>query len=387
MAPESRGDQIKGVAIFFLALTTFASLLRVYCRAWVIKAFAVDDWLAAAAQILYICFSVFEILGVHYGTGRHIGDIPVEDISKAMQMWWTCEPLYVLTNMCIKASIALFLLRICVHRAHVITIWIVMGITQVYSLFFFLLFILQCRPTSLFWLRFTANPPAGSCMNPDIATGSAYGYSIMSCVTDWTLSILPMFMVWNLQMSTRVKISVILVLAAGAIASAATIVRLPYLPTLADTEDFLYSSSDLTIWSTVETGLGISTAGFATLRPLLRAFLGGGSSAQTGDTSGRQWHRTGSGRNATTDVFEMGDRPDERLGHTVVVGRDGEGSANDRKLNLEGQGARDNGSETSDLRVDDWNSSQSDLAATRPARSSNPWRITVKKSIVQTREG
>uniref|UniRef100_A0A8H7TRK2 Rhodopsin domain-containing protein n=1 Tax=Bionectria ochroleuca TaxID=29856 RepID=A0A8H7TRK2_BIOOC len=387
MAPESRGDQITGVAIFFLSLTTFASILRVYCRGWVIKAFSVDDWLAVAAQILFIIFSVYEITGVHYGTGQHNSKLSTEDFSKAMQMWWTCEPLYVLTNMFIKASIAIFLLRICVQRAHVIAIWIVTGITEVYSLFFFLLFILQCRPTSLFWLRYTADPPAGSCLDAKIVPGAFYGYSIISCITDWTLSILPVFMVWNLQMNKRVKISVILILAAGAIASSATIVRLPYLHTLTDIDDFLYSTSDVAIWSTVETGLGISAAGFATLRPLLRVFLGGGSSAQAGDTSGRQWHRTGSGKNATTDIFELGDRSDKRMGNTTIIEHDDNEDANDSKLDLEGQKARDNGSETSDARVDDWNSSQSDLAITKPTRSANPWSITVKKSVVQTRDG
>lgn len=131
-------------------------------------------------------------------------------------MWWTCEPLYVLANMTIKASIAIFLLRICVHKVHKIIIWTVTAITEVYSLFFFLLFVLQCRPTSLFWLRVTADPPAGSCLDARVVSDAFYGYSAISCLTDWTFSILPIFLVWNLQMNKRVKTSVILILAAGA---------------------------------------------------------------------------------------------------------------------------------------------------------------------------
>jgi hypothetical protein len=131
-------------------------------------------------------------------------------------MWWTCEPLYVLTNMAIKASIAIFLLRICIEKTQRFIIWLVVGITEVYSLFFFLLFVLQCRPTSLFWLRATANPPAGSCLDASIVSNAFYGYSAISCLTDWTYSVLPMFVVWKLQMEWRVKVSVVLVLAAGA---------------------------------------------------------------------------------------------------------------------------------------------------------------------------
>jgi hypothetical protein len=131
-------------------------------------------------------------------------------------MWWTCEPLYVLANMAIKASIAIFLLRICVNKIHKFIIWAVIGVTEVYSLFFFLLFVLQCRPTSLFWLRYGDSPPSGSCLDAIVVSDAFYAYSAISCLTDWTYSILPIFLVWKLQMNKRVKISVVAILAAGA---------------------------------------------------------------------------------------------------------------------------------------------------------------------------
>lgn len=118
--------------------------------------------------------------------------------------------------MAIKASIAIFLLRICVTKVHKMIIYVIIGITELYSLVFFILFILQCRPTSLFWLRYSSDPPAGSCLDASVVANVFYGYSAISCLTDWTYSILPVFLVWNLQMNTRVKVSVIGILAAGA---------------------------------------------------------------------------------------------------------------------------------------------------------------------------
>ncbi|KAH7136994.1 hypothetical protein B0J13DRAFT_83053 [Dactylonectria estremocensis] len=390
---DSRGPQVRAVAITFLVISSIATILRIYCRGRVIKAFAADDWLAVAAQILFTVFCAYEITGVHYGTGQHLKNLSDEQIPKAMQMWWTCEPLYVLSNMAIKASIAIFLLRICVHRSHKITIWIVTGVTEVYSLFFFLLFVLQCRPTSLFWLRYTANPPNGTCMDAIVVSNAFYGYSAISCWSDWTFSVLPIFLVWKLQMNIRVKISVVLILAAGAIASSATIVRFPYIHTLTDINDFLYSTSDVAIWSTVETGLGITASGFATLRPLLRTFFGG-SSADGGGTSARQWQRTDSNhpkggyirsrsRPADGQAFELHDKPGKHIGVTTVINHDSESD-------IEGQKYKgDSRSEGSDSMrgVDDWNSSQSNLAErseeVHPAQGA--WNITVKKSIVQTR--
>ncbi|KAF4980511.1 hypothetical protein FZEAL_3499 [Fusarium zealandicum] len=382
MVVDSRGPQVAAVTYSFVTLSSIAVLLRVYCRGWVIKAFAADDWLAVIAQLLFIIFCSYEIHGVRYGTGQHIKDISHENIPIAMQMWWTCEPLYVLTNMAIKASIAIFLLRICVHRIQRIIIWAVTAITEVYSLFFFLLFVLQCRPTSLFWLRYTNDPPPGSCLDASVVADAFYGYSAISCLTDWTYSILPIFLVWKLQMSTNVKVSVVVILAAGAIASSATIVRFPYLYSLTDIDDFLYSTSDVAIWSTVETGLGITASGIATLRPLLRTFFGGGSTAQGNGASARQWQRTGSDaprgeylRSRGVRDGEAFDLPDvdKGMGVTTIIDH-GEEKSRKPKSSHESFSA------------DDWNLSQSELGLRSQEPSAGQgWDIVVKKTVVQTR--
>ncbi|KAK8111646.1 uncharacterized protein PG998_008103 [Apiospora kogelbergensis] len=395
---ETRGPQIAANAWAFVVLSSIATLLRVYCRGFVTKAFGLDDWLAVVAQILFLVFSAYEITGVSYGTGHHFSDIPTENFSKAMQMWWTCEPTYVLTNMAIKASIAIFLSRICVERIHKIIIWSILALTEVYSLFFFLLFVLQCRPTALFWLRYTPEPPAGMCLDATVVAKSFYAYSAISCLTDWTYSLLPIMLVWNLQMNLKMKLSVMVLLAAGVIASSATIVRFPYLYSLTDVDDFLYSTSDVAIWSTVETGIAITTAGFATLRPLSApssasdprrpGYLKTNSrSRMTNKGSRNMGTRSGNGDDET-GAFDLYERPapsragGAALGVTTVVNygkEDAEKGIFDKKSTAS----------SSIHERDDWSgSSQADLGVNRhqrhqPERSA--WNITVKKSIVQTR--
>jgi hypothetical protein len=170
-------------------------------------------------------------------------------------------------------------------------------------------------------------------------------------------------------------------------ASSATIVRFPYLYSLTDVGDFLYSTSDVAIWSTVETGLGITAAGVATLRPLLKTFFGGGSSARGNGTSARQWHRTGSEHPKGDEAFDMHDITNKNYGVTTVIDY-----ANKRaQADLEaGKNKGDNGSEASDsvAGLDDWNNSQSNLAEKAEndqGAANGAWNITVKKSIVQTR--
>lgn len=49
-------------------------------------------------------------------------------------------------------------------------------------------------------------------------------------------------------------------------------IRIPYIKVLTLTNDFLFATTDVAIWSTVEPGLGIVAAGAITLRPLFRTF-------------------------------------------------------------------------------------------------------------------
>jgi hypothetical protein len=189
-----------------------------------------------------------------------------------IQWWWSCEPTYVITNIFLKLSIGIFLLRIAVDNTHRIILWVSLITIEVYSVFFLLLFTFQCWPISFFWERLRGGQ--GKCMSSSVIVNSFYGYSALSCVTDWIFSIVPIFIVRKLQMSRRKKITVGAILALCALGSTATIVRIPYISGLNDIPDFLYSTIDVAIWSTCETGIGLAASAGATLRPLLRQVFG-----------------------------------------------------------------------------------------------------------------
>lgn len=51
-------------------------------------------------------------------------------------------------------------------------------------------------------------------------------------------------------------------------------VRIPYIEGLRDIPNFLYSTTDVAIWSISEVGIGLGASAAATLRPLLRKVFG-----------------------------------------------------------------------------------------------------------------
>jgi len=143
-----------------------------------------------------------------------------------------------------KVAIGLFILRVATKPLHIWIIRIVMAATVAFGGAFAFIVLFQCWPIYTFW---TLNPDDGSCIAVDVLMGLTYGISALNVVADWTFAILPAFVVKDLQMSKRQKGLVAGILALAALGSTATVVRLPYIHTLAQSYlgwngDFLCAS-------------------------------------------------------------------------------------------------------------------------------------------------
>lgn len=86
MAIENRGPALSAVAIFLVTMATTSFVLRAYVRAFMVRAFGVDDWFMLLATITFILFVTCVNVGVHYGTGRHYADLERSDFQNAMQV-------------------------------------------------------------------------------------------------------------------------------------------------------------------------------------------------------------------------------------------------------------------------------------------------------------
>jgi hypothetical protein len=128
-----------------------------------------------------------------------------------------------------------------------------------FSIFYFFVVVFQCSPVQFFWTQYEG--VKGKCVNPHIITGSTYAHSALSASADCksirangflvchatedfqnmeflcsmlveafqdqahtdsssfigTLGTLPIFLVWDLAMNPRTKVSVALILGLGAL--------------------------------------------------------------------------------------------------------------------------------------------------------------------------
>ncbi|KAB8228787.1 hypothetical protein BDV23DRAFT_175137 [Aspergillus alliaceus] len=257
-----------------MSVAVVTVILRCYVRGRLVKAFGWDDTAMVIALLFYVMFSACMIGGSLWGTGRKYKDLTAKQRVTAMRYWWLCEIAYCFASVGGKISICIFLMRITVKRLHIWLLYIVMLLTVIAGVVFMFLMLLQCKPLSYFWTKVAFDDHIqGHCLDMKIIIAMTYVYSAFAAICDFTVGILPIFLVKNLHMKKQTKIAVIGILSMACIASSAVIIRIPFVHTFAD-PDFLYATVEIAIWSNIEVGLGITAGSLATLRPLVRHWLG-----------------------------------------------------------------------------------------------------------------
>ncbi|KGO76005.1 hypothetical protein PITC_011620 [Penicillium italicum] len=271
----SRNKAILIVTSVFLAISLFSVILRCFVRTQIVRAWGWDDGTMVIAMTLNTAFAICGIIGSTYGMGRKMAYFTKypDHFHRALLCWWVGQLFYVLTCVVAKLSIIIALLRITISRVHSYILYAAMTLATAVGLTFFFFTVFQCSPVNYFWNR--AQPNAhGACVSTNLLINIAYLYSVGAAITDLTIGLLPVALIWDLHMNRRTKGAIVAILGVGCIASAAVIVRIPYIPTYKGPE-FLYATSEVSIWSNIEAGIGITAGCLTTFRPLVRFFRDG----------------------------------------------------------------------------------------------------------------
>jgi len=136
-----------------------------------------------------------------------------------------------------KLSIGCLLLRVSIRKLHTYIIYAAMMTSVVAGGTFFFICLFQCDPVSFMWNK----GQQGTCINNTVITALGYIYSILSIISDFTFTIIPGFLVWNLQLKRRTKFALIPLITMGCIASCAVFARLPFVKHF-NSPDFLCES-------------------------------------------------------------------------------------------------------------------------------------------------
>lgn len=262
------------VLIAMLALSSVAIGLRCYTRLAILGQFFPEDWLTMITLVIYCGYTAIGILAVQHGMGSHLVDVSLVDRPKAMMYREIDTLLYVVISALTKLIVILLLLRIvpATARWQRLSLRVIMSVVGLFSIFYFFIALFTCQPVSYFWEEYNELNPSksGKCNSQAAATVTTYVATVINIGVDWWLAILPSILLWRAKMDLRTKISTCGVLAIGALASIATVARIPYARDILGNPDYLYNFTNIAIWSTIEIGMALTASSLATLKPLFR---------------------------------------------------------------------------------------------------------------------
>ncbi|KAL1965503.1 hypothetical protein VTN77DRAFT_5759 [Rasamsonia byssochlamydoides] len=264
------------VSYLLLGLSCITLILRSYVRISR-KTFAVDDYLMLFGLVLFIITVIMSTLGAVNGVGVHHYGATAAEMEKGIFYFTMWQLFYVTSTAPVKASICLSLIRITPVVLHQRILWSLITASVISTLIACIVVFTTCYPMAALWDK---TIPGAKCSSLEKIIALSYVVSAINIVTDWVCALMPIFILWNVQMRRKLKISVCLILGMGVFASTATLVRLKTIPSYRNTNDYLYGIAEIAIWSAVEVGLAIIAGSVATLKPLFNRIFGSTTSPQ-----------------------------------------------------------------------------------------------------------
>jgi hypothetical protein len=246
-----RGGQILAICGTLTALCLVLVTLRTWVRARIIKVVWADDWVMIGTMVslaftrssssqagrlladigirqtvLFVEMMII-IPQVQYGAGRQYIK-PASNVVTGLHLNFVTQPLCLIALCLTKVSVGFFLLRLTPERrlrrfiigTIVFTVLSATGnlctcsllsvnsgveLTRAVTVFF------QCKPLAYTW----GGTATGTCIPPAHLKFAAFFNSSVSVLTDVVFALLPIPMLWNVQMNWRIKTAVGAILSLG----------------------------------------------------------------------------------------------------------------------------------------------------------------------------
>ncbi|KAK2051852.1 integral membrane protein [Colletotrichum caudatum] len=262
------------------SLTAAIVILRCVARIHVAKRLWWDDGTALLALGFIIVMSGLGMVNSNLGYGYHYWDIDPNNGKTILKIFYVQQMLYIFVQAFAKASIACFYLRIFINTRFQLAIKCFLVFLVIQGLLFMMLLVFQCRPIESNWDRYVK----GQCFN---VMAIVYGGAACSILEDFFLIVLPIPELAKLKLSLKKRRALVFMFALGSFACVASIVRLQYLLSFADSFDSTYDNVMGVIWSALELNFAVICGSLPSLWPLLRKLPVVFTAAQPATTSNR----------------------------------------------------------------------------------------------------
>lgn len=272
---EGQQPTIWGLSITFLVIAIAAVILRFYARQIKSQKLGPDDWTVLVALILSIGVTVNLLIMTHLGgLGSHPqynadGSIKNPEAFAVFEKTkFAFEIITWPTVGVTKTSVVLLYQRIFATPRFRMLCWVAIAINCAWTITFTLALTFSCTPVSSNW-----NASIDStCVDLKALFTTALATDV---TTDFLVLFLPVYKIWQLQMSTERKIIIICMFLLGGLVSIVGIIRIHFFTQVFSALEVQMQFTDTTwiysqayYWQIIEVNVGVLSACLPTLRPV-----------------------------------------------------------------------------------------------------------------------
>jgi len=265
--PLNDDDQGTKILVTTWTLTSFSAIFlaaRLACKLKTKRRLWWDDHVLVLSWLMMVISIILVSLSVSKGLGKHVQDVPLENMSELGLMGNLTGTFSILAAVWSKTSFALTLLRLMPGRMGLL-IWTIIASINIFMGLNALFMWIRCSPSSKTWNPFAP----GTCWEPHVYTSYGMFAAGYSGIMDFVLALLPWKVIWKLQMKRKEKVGVAVAMSMGIFAGVTAIVKTTEIPTL-DSPDFSYVAAPLVLWSAAESAVTIMAASIPVLRTIFR---------------------------------------------------------------------------------------------------------------------
>ncbi|RAL07156.1 uncharacterized protein BO97DRAFT_266420 [Aspergillus homomorphus CBS 101889] len=264
---------VAGSVIMLTTLAFLTFLARVYCRA-TRKSWGVEDWIMSGALVPFAVLVAGCVGGAFNGIGIHNWRLEqpenVHYQADGKKFFLIFEVGYCAAIIPIKLSISWMLIRVAEGRKVYLYIqYVVIAIFVIMNIIALIFILINCVPVDAAWNE-EALKNGGHCQPSHVLADVYYACTAVNILTDWVTALLPVPLLWNVQINRNTKISIVGLMGLGIFASMSACVRLKYTVAVTAQSDYLFGLANVVIWGFAENAIGMIVGNIATLRPLFR---------------------------------------------------------------------------------------------------------------------
>ncbi|KAF3005327.1 hypothetical protein E8E14_002347 [Neopestalotiopsis sp. 37M] len=195
--------------------------------------------------------------------------VDFDDITSILYYYFWDEMLYITALALTKVSILFFYLKVFPKRSFRICVFILIALNLCYALGYVLVLIFQCSPINGAWLSWDGEYDA-KCVSINILGWSAAAINI---ALDLATILLPLPELFQLSMSWKKKVQILLMFMVGFFVTIVSAIRLRSLIEFGTTQNVTQDYVEVGYWSTIEVPVGIICACMPAVRSLFSKVL------------------------------------------------------------------------------------------------------------------